>query len=444
MTSSINNFLINHLNIMENNILENNILENNNINSPVLNEIIINTNFNHNPIYIYNHNPNYNPNYNSYLEIPENKSILNNKQITLSEYITMLDDRCKKMMDLDKLKENNIVNVNVNVNVNTSSNKKPISVLDNDNVLSINNFMFILTNKNTLQQLKGYAKQYKIKVSGNKTELITRIYTYFKLSSTIIKIQKVFRGHLQKKYNNLHGPAFKKRDICTNESDFLTIEPLNNLSYVQFFSYTDMDGFTYGFDVISLHNLILKSGNNVKNPYNRNKIPDSVTQNIQSLIKMSRILKINIDINIQDVNMDITQQKALELRILDLFQNINALGNYSDPIWLSSLNKIQLIKFIRELQDIWDFRAQLTNETKRAVCPPHGDLFRNSYLNSLHNEQNIYNIQKMILPILEKLVNSGLEKDNKSLGAYYVLGALTLVNENAASTLPWLFQSVSH
>jgi hypothetical protein len=417
-------------NILENNILENNILENNNINSPVLSEVIINTNYN--PIY----NPNYNPNFNHYLELPANKSILNNKQITLSEYITILDDRCKKMMDLDKLKENNIVN--------TSSNKKTNSDLDIDNVLSINNFMFILTNKNTLQQLKGYAKQYKIKVSGNKTELIKRIYTYFKLSSTIIKIQKVFRGHLQKKYNNLHGPAFKKRDICTNESDFLTIEPLNNLSYVQFFSYTDVDGFTYGFDVISLHNLILKSGNNVKNPYNRNKIPGSVTQNIQSLIKMSRILKINIDINIQDVNMDITQQKALELRILDLFQNINALGNYSDPIWLSSLNKFQLIKFIRELQDIWEFRAQLTNETKRAVCPPHGELFRNSYLNSLHNEQNIYNIQKMILPILEKLVNSGLEKDNKSLGAYYVLGALTLVNENAASTLPWLFQSVSH
>ena len=63
---------------------------------------------------------------------------------------------------------------------------------------------------------------------------------------------------------------------------------------------------------------------------------------------------------------------------------------------------------------------------------------------SQFNEQNIFNIQKMILPILEKLVNSGLEQDNKALGAYYVLGALTLVNENAASTLPWLYQSVLH
>jgi len=62
----------------------------------------------------------------------------------------------------------------------------------------------------------------------------------------------------------------------------------------------------------------------------------------------------------------------------------------------------------------------------------------------LNNETNIINIKKNVLDILEKLVNSGVDKDNKSLGAYYVLGALTLVNNNAATSLPWLFQSVSH
>ena len=359
------------------------------------------------------------------------ESQLNNKKntiIPLVDYLIILDNKCKQMIECDKLLVLNSSSKNDDIKLNPTNN----------------NFLFIFNKKNTLQQLKGFAKQFKLKISGNKNELISRIYTYIKLSLSIIKIQKVFRGHLQQKYNKLHGPAFKNRNMCTNESDFLTIEPLKDLSYSQFFSYTDIDGFTYGFDIISLYNLILKSENIVKNPYNRNKIPNIVTQNIRSLIKLSRLLKIQIDINIQDINMDITQQKSLELRILDLFQNINALGNYSDPIWLSSLNKIRLMKFIRELQDIWEFRAQLTIESKRAICPPHGDLFRNSYLNSLHTEQNIFNIQKMILPILEKLVNSGLEQDNKALGAYYVLGALTLVNENAASTLPWLYQSVLH
>ena len=34
--------------------------------------------------------------------------------------------------------------------------------------------------------------------------------------------------------------------------------------------------------------------------------------------------------------------------------------------------------------------------------------------------------------------------EHKALGAYYVLGALTIVNETAATSLPWLFQSFSY
>ena len=51
---------------------------------------------------------------------------------------------------------------------------------------------------------------------------------------------------------------------------------------------------------------------------------------------------------------------------------------------------------------------------------------------------------KVILEILEKMVNTGTDSGNKSLGAYYVLGALTMVNTDAAASLPWLFQSVSY
>jgi hypothetical protein len=57
---------------------------------------------------------------------------------------------------------------------------------------------------------------------------------------------------------------------------------------------------------------------------------------------------------------------------------------------------------------------------------------------------NLHNVKKVIIEILEKLVNCGIDKDSKALGAYYVLGALTLVNENAATSLPWLFQSFGH
>jgi len=140
----------------------------------------------------------------------------------------------------------------------------------------------------------------------------------------------------------------------------------------------------------------------------------------------------------------LTNEKSVELRTLDLFQNIDSLGNYSDPSWFLLLPRNQMIKFVRELIDIWTYRAQLTSEMKKKICPPFGDPFRNVNFSYLHSEENNENVKKIVLTILEKLVNTGVDNDSRTLGAYYVLGALTLVSENAASSLPWLFQSVSH
>lgn len=108
------------------------------------------------------------------------------------------------------------------------------------------------------------------------------------------------------------------------------------------------------------------------------------------------------------------------------------------------MNRNQLIKYVRDLCDIWNYRAQITNETKRSICPPNGDPFRNLSMPYIHNEQNMSNVRKVILEVLEKMVNSGVDKDSKALGAYYVLGALTIVNESAATSLPWLFQSFGY
>ena len=94
--------------------------------------------------------------------------------------------------------------------------------------------------------------------------------------------------------------------------------------------------------------------------------------------------------------------------------------------------------------DIWTYRTQLTVETKRAICPPNGDPFRNINSYYIHNEPNLDNVRKLIVEVLEKLVNSGIDNDSRALGTYYVLGSLTLVNQNAAEALPWLFQSFSY
>ena len=318
---------------------------------------------------------------------------------------------------------------------------------NNVSIPTINNYNNITKYNYNIQQLKIFAKHYKLKISGTKKELITRIFIFLQLSHYITKIQKIFRGSLQRKYNYLHGPAYKNRKLCTNNTDFITLENLNDLNIHQFFSYKDVDDFVYGFDLASIFSLIYTKNNVNKcsqNPYNRNNIPIEVLINIKILIKIGKILKKNIYLEIQDEPLNISNEKVIELRALSLFQNINALGNYSNSEWFLSLSRNQLNKFVRELSDIWNYRAQLSLEVKQKICPPSGLPFMNFNFLYINNESDINNVKKNILEVLEKLVNNGIDNDSKALGSYYVLAALTLVNIDASTSLPWLFQSVSH
>jgi hypothetical protein len=296
-----------------------------------------------------------------------------------------------------------------------------------------------------LNQLKTIAKHYKIKLTATKPVLQKRIYNYLYLSSKIILLQSCIRGHLQRKYNKSHGPAVFKRMLCTNSCDFLSMDDVSDIPFCQFFSYKDDDGLIYGFDLLSLHNLIYKCNGAIKNPFTTKPISAKIIEDFRTLIRLSRVLKIDILTEIKNVNDDITDKKSVELRALTLFQNIDALGNYSNPQWFLELNRNTLIKFLRELIDIWNYRAPLTNQTRREICPPTGNPFTSIIsLHTLNISENIDDIRKAILTCAEKMVNTGIDKDSKCLGAYYVLGALTLVSQDAATALPWLYQAVAY
>jgi hypothetical protein len=315
----------------------------------------------------------------------------------------------------------------------------------NEHVPNFNEFGFLIKYNYNLHQLKTIAKTYKLKITGNKSQLITRIFSFLFLSVSAIKIQKIMRGCLIRKYISYHGPALKNRLLCTNNFDFLSMEQLTTIPKEQFFSYRDEDGFIYGFDLISLHNLIYKCNGAIKNPFNTKPIHSKVIEEFRSLLRLSRLLKINICLEITDVTKEVSYKKSVELRALTLFQNIDALGNYSNSQWFLMLNRLQLIRFIRELIDIWEYRAPLTKEVKCAICPPTGKPFtRLTNHNILYTLENLDDVRKIILDILEKFVMSGIDKDSKCLGAYYVLGAITLVNNDAATSLPWLYQAVCH
>ena len=294
-----------------------------------------------------------------------------------------------------------------------------------------------------LNSLKEIARHFHLKTSGRKRNLQERIYIYVTQTHFIVYIQKVFRGFIQRKVNKLKGPTLFKRSENVNACDFMTLEPLEEIPYTQYFSFTDNDGFTYGFDISSINHLFYNNVNNAKNPYNRNILDVTIYKTIQDIIRLSKLNK-DSHTTVEIESIQLTNEKKIQMRIINLFQSINETGNYSEFKWFEQLNRPKLFIFIYEIMDIWNYRAQIISEIKRNICPPYGNPFMNASINQIQYNQNVEEIRKIILPILEKLVNSGIDKDSKALGAYYVLGALTMVNENAANSLPWLFQSVSY
>ena len=310
---------------------------------------------------------------------------------------------------------------------------------------SFHEYDLLISNNYKVPQLKKICKFYKLKSSGNKQVLINLIYKHLYFSNYIILIQKLVKGFLCRKWCHSHGPAYLKRSLCTNNDDFFTMEDLKGIPINQFFSYKDKDDFVYGFNIISLYTLWTKAtekNQTALNPYNRNPLPSNLIKSLRKLIRLSRILKYDIEIQIKEDFID--PKKQLELRILALFQSIDQLGNYSNPQWFNSLSYSQLIIFLRELYDIWNYRAQLSNEIKLEIVPPTGDPFRGNVNAQYINQIPSHSIKKIAITIMESLVKKGINRDSQILGANYVLCALTLVSYEAASSLPWLYQSVAH
>jgi hypothetical protein len=364
----------------------------------------------------------------------------------------------------------------------------------------------------------------KIKITGTKGELRQSVYNFYHHTFHCIKIQLKFNRFLRRKLNKLRGPALSNREICINETDFYSLDPIRDIPNHQFFSYEEVakeeeksnsksKSCYYGFDIASIYNLILSDNgveneyalsrrliwNESNNPYNRNKFPHNVIRDILKIIKLDRILSrkrgitknkkmtknqimnhnVNNNVNNNDNNNNnyeydnnnfieednnnanmgsgmnialpqdvLTPHQMYRQHVLRLFQTINALGHYSDPEWFIALTYDQHITFLRELIDIWNYRAELSPQVRRTIYPPYGDPFPHYVLGWVTHQFYIYlsreNIININLTVIERFITSAVSEADRCLGSNFILCALTLVSIPAREALPWLYQSVMH
>ena len=282
--------------------------------------------------------------------------------------------------------------LNINILPNRNSKKKINS--DDFIIPSYKDYDSIIDNNYNNLQLKKILKYYKIKNTGNKDELKRRCYNFLYFSYNANIIQRMIKGFFTKKYIYYHGPGFKNRSLCTNDVDFANLDDIKAIPYTQFFSIEDDNNFIYGFDIQSIYNLYIKNKNIVNNPYSTKTMNKIVYDNMISFIKYSKLLGIDIEIEYNTtLNMD--SIKILEMKILNLFQNMDSLGNYTNMSWFNNLNKNDLIRFFHELLDIWNYRANLSQNTKREICPPYGNPFK--FFNNINSLPNLRNYNYVTL-----------------------------------------------
>lgn len=304
-------------------------------------------------------------------------------------------------------------------------------------VHTYNDYNYIRDNSYTIPELKEIGKRFALKFKQKKKkEMTTELYTFLRNNYCAKKIQKIWNKHFITMFNKTQGPARIKRELCNNIEDFLTTETVKEIDYYFFISYKDTDGFIYGFNLISIHNLIIKK--DTKNPYTRNAFSVELIELVQNRINYNKILNKTYH-EIQD-----QCQPCINSKIISAFQKIDLLDNYTQAEWLLDLSQPQLRRFILELYDIWDYRSQLSRETKALICPPNGMPFREVPMHIIQSQHNI-NIgllKQFSLIIINNFINSSPLRDNQKLGAIYILSALTLVNTSAAESMPWLYHSV--
>jgi hypothetical protein len=128
-------------------------------------------------------------------------------------------------------------------------------------------------------------------------------------------------------------------------------------------------------------------------------------------------------------------------RINSLFTSIDNLGNYTDAAWFLTLDRPRFLRFLVCLNDIWTYRANLSEQVRREICPTY-DPFHFVVMTRLPNMAT-HEIRFECVRTMEIMVLHGTNHANRTLGANYVLCALTLVSRPAALALPWLYESVA-
>lgn len=286
-----------------------------------------------------------------------------------------------------------------------------------------------------LDSLKFTLKKHCLDTKGRKKDLIERLYIHYNNEYYLKNIDKIIL--LQNQFRKiLPLLSIRKKLECINEEDFYTLEKLCNIDKDFLFYFVDKDKYKYGFDIRSFKKLV---ENDCVNPYNRNKIPQTA---IEKMNKQFDYLKSKKKIK-KEKKEKLTEEQIFKNKLVNVFQKMDMMNVSAGGVplhWFTNLYFSQLKNLYRILEDIWNYRAELTLQKKKDIVP-NNDVFKMnmSHILNLPITKKRY-LENIILNEIDKLISSSPNETHRNTGCYYVLIAFTEVSPECAIAMPWLAQ----
>jgi hypothetical protein len=288
----------------------------------------------------------------------------------------------------------------------------------------------------------------KFKKGIKKNELELQLFNYFnrlvcydnedslKKINLISKNWKIYKKRQSEK---IYGPGFQNKKMCKNDEDCFTFETIDGIPDKFFFSIRDALGDLFFFDVRTFFKLYKQKSDN---PYTRQPFTNETKETFK--LRYEHMQKQGIDLIFpeeQEYLNNLTPTQKINNKVLDIFGDIdrlNVIAGGTKIDWFKNLNIIQLKKLYKVLEDVWNYRAELTNTQKNEIVP--GNIMFPNSINYVFNLTSKIEIQNIILNEMEKLVKSSPDESHQHTGAYYILISLTEISYECAQDLPWLIQ----
>lgn len=353
-----------------------------------------------------------------------------NKRLDGSEYCGV-HNRSKKKYRYDNYIASNPVINNTSIKIiDTNEIKESNSTVEDHQFYQLDDFR----NSNYFRKLKVNVLRntmIKFKLPCNrktKKKIMCERLLRFLTSISYIKqeLPKVIK--IQRWYRSL---LFLKRVRCKNDDDFYSNQSKFEVHLPNIFIIKDISNNFYWFNVETFDILLSKSDSKVKNPYSSNEIDDFYITKFRNKYK-------NIDS--PDLEEGMNDKQKFRNKMLMLFQKFNLLDNYADHKWFEELTIVQLQKLYIIAEDIWNYRAELSNEAKYKIVQ-NGQAFTiKPYV--VKKSFNKRWIQDLLLTEFDRLCMEGKTNEDKKLGAMLALTALVEVSIPAANAMPQYIQSI--